>query len=326
MFALGGMNGEAVVVRGEWYRLLSAALLHGDLLHLVLNGVALGLAGYWLESLLGSAWLLGLFFLGALGGSLMGLVVNPSNIVSVGASGAVMGLLAAALVTAMRYPRGVTRTQLQMQLLQFLIPSLIPLATHRSEGHTDYAAHFGGAIVGGVSGLLVMKLWPREQVVPRFPAVTKAFALVSVVAFAVSVFLAHQHYPAYAREVAFDPVALLVADGAIPKDMAAAKQTVELWGKDRPRDPRVRFIRALRLLDEANEVTAEQELRAGLAERDILERAFGDKQLERGMRSVLCQVLLQQGRRDEALREAKPVCAANDGSAPAELRELGLCK
>src|SRR5262249_20109629 len=103
LYALGGMNADAVVKKGEWYRLLTAALLHVDAFHLALNGLALGLAGWVLESLLGRAWFLGLFFLGALGGSLMGLAVNPPNMVSVGASGAVMGLLAAALVAAMRF-------------------------------------------------------------------------------------------------------------------------------------------------------------------------------------------------------------------------------
>ena len=81
--------------------------------HIGWRGLALGLAGYLLESLLGRAWFVSLFFVGAIGGSLMGIVVNPSNMVSVGASGAVMGLLAAALVAAMRFPPGATRTQIQ---------------------------------------------------------------------------------------------------------------------------------------------------------------------------------------------------------------------
>src|SRR6185436_12371087 len=102
LFAVGGMNTMAVLEGGEWYRILSAALLHADAFHLVLNGLALGLAGYLLESLLGSAWLLGLFFIGAIGGSSMGLFVNPPNVVSVGASGAVMALLAAGCVAALR--------------------------------------------------------------------------------------------------------------------------------------------------------------------------------------------------------------------------------
>jgi rhomboid protease GluP len=131
LFSLGGMNRDAVLKSGEWYRLLTAALLHGDAFHILFNGLALGLAGYLLESMVGRAWLVTLFFVGALGGSLMGLALNPENMVSVGASGAVMALLAAALVVASRFPPGPRKLQMQTQILQFLIPSLIPLATRR---------------------------------------------------------------------------------------------------------------------------------------------------------------------------------------------------
>ena len=109
LFAMGGANSGAILNDGQWYRLLTAALLHADALHLLFNGVALGLAGYLLEALIGPAWLVVLFFLGALGGSLMGLAVNSAEVVSVGASGAVMGLLAAALVASLRLPRGQER-------------------------------------------------------------------------------------------------------------------------------------------------------------------------------------------------------------------------
>ena len=137
LFAMGGANSVAILNDGQWYRLLTAALLHADALHLLLNGVALGLAGYLLEALIGPAWLVVLFFLGALGGSFMGLAVNSAEVVSVGASGAVMGLLAAALVASLRLPRGQERTSVQLPLVQFLLPSLLPLATHRQEGHVD---------------------------------------------------------------------------------------------------------------------------------------------------------------------------------------------
>jgi rhomboid protease GluP len=325
LFALGGMNADAVLKNAQWYRTLAAALLHGDAFHLLLNGLALGLAGYLLESLLGRAWFISLFFLGGLGGSLMGLLANPSNIVSVGASGAVMGLLAAAMVVTLRFPPGATRTQIQGQLLQFLIPSLIPLATHRQGGRIDFAAHFGGAIVGGVAGYLLMKLWPRTEEQPRFQRATTGLAVVSVACFGLSLWQAKTHYSALAAEATFSVADLLVHDAKIPSDVATAKREVESWGRDRPRDPRVHFYRALRLLDEENAAAAERELRAALAEREILDRAFGNKKFEIAIRSVLCDLLVQQGKSDEAKQEARPVCEAERGSGPMRLRERGLC-
>src|SRR6266849_5901604 len=50
LVALGGLYPNLVLQSGEWYRLLTAAFLHGDAIHLLLNGVALYMAGYVLET------------------------------------------------------------------------------------------------------------------------------------------------------------------------------------------------------------------------------------------------------------------------------------
>ena len=92
-----------------------------------------------------------------------------------------------------------------------------------------------------------------------------------------------------------------------------------------PRDPRVRFFRALSLLDEKNEVGAQKELTAALAEHEILDRAFPDHKLEAGIRALLSELLLQQGNRDEARRAAQPACSVSDSSASKRLHELHLC-
>jgi rhomboid protease GluP len=325
LFALGAMNSEAVLKGGEWYRILCAALLHADAIHLLLNSVALYLAGVVLESLFGRAWFVALFFVGAVGGSLMGLIVNPPNIVSVGASGAVMGLLAAALVSAMRFPPGPARTQIQVPLLQFLVPSLIPLATERQGGRIDFAAHFGGAILGALAGYALMKMWPKTEERPRFPALAKGLAFLGVSCFGISLFLAEGHYGAYAAEASFSAAGLLVDDSAIPKDATAASDQVEGWGKNHPRDPRVHLFRALHLLEDDKRDAAETELRAALSERQILDRAFGDKKLETTIRTVLCELLVQEGRIDDAKHEARPVCKADEGSTPQALARLGVC-
>lgn len=326
LLALGGMNKSAVLMKGEWYRLLSAAFLHGDAFHLLLNGLALGLSGIFLESLLGRSWFLVLFFAGALGGSLMGLVFNPDNLVSIGASGAVMGLLAAALVVATRFPPGPARTQIQIPMLQFLLPSLLPLATHRQGGQIDFAAHFGGAIIGGAAGYALMRLWPRDAEQPRLQGATRGLAAASIVTAALCLLAAGRAYPAYAAEVAFDSANLLVDDEQIPKDIAVAKREVERWGRDHPRDPRVHFIRALHLLDEGDPDAAVREMRAALAEREILDRAFSSKLLEMDIRVALSEVLSQRGRSDEAKREAAVVCKADGFSAQQDVRALGLCE
>ena len=56
LLALGGLNRSIVTSGGEWYRLLTAPLLHFDLTHIVVNGIALLIAGFLLERLVGRAW------------------------------------------------------------------------------------------------------------------------------------------------------------------------------------------------------------------------------------------------------------------------------
>src|SRR6188768_1661828 len=94
--ALGGVSGPAVLQDGQVYRLLSATLLHGGIVHLFFNGVALLLGGALLEASAGAGWMLLVYVLSGVCGSLLGIYANPPNVVSVGASGAIMGLLAAA--------------------------------------------------------------------------------------------------------------------------------------------------------------------------------------------------------------------------------------
>src|SRR6266567_1131298 len=140
LVALGGLYPNLVLQSGEWYRLLTAAFLHGDAVHLLLNGVAL-------------------YLIGAVGGSLLSLAINPATMISVGASGAIMCLLAAAYVCSFRFQAGGERMQIQMGLLQVLIPSLIPIAVSRTGGHIDFAAHIGGAVTGVAIGLAMLKTW-----------------------------------------------------------------------------------------------------------------------------------------------------------------------
>ena len=94
LLAFGGIY-QPLVMQGEWFRLFSGPLLHADALHLALNCVALYISGRILEGLVGRAWLAALFVMGAICGALFSLAFNPVNLVSVGASGAVMALFAA---------------------------------------------------------------------------------------------------------------------------------------------------------------------------------------------------------------------------------------
>ncbi len=326
LIVIGGMHRALVLEQGEWYRLLTAALLHLDLLHLLFNALALALAGVLLESLLGRAWLLLLYFVGALGGSLMGLAINPVGVVSVGASGAIMGVLAAVFIVAMRFPAGPERSAIQGQSLRFLLPSLIPMATQRSGSHTDYAAHFGGALAGLAAGWVALRLWPKDQRQLRCGGTITLLAGAGAAAFLVGGSVVAANFRSQSEVQRILAADLLVKDEAIPKNTAAAKAEVEKWGMGHPRDPRVHLFRALKLLDEENFAAAEIELRAALVERTVLARMFPNGLLDTSLRTLLAQVLVHEGRQEEAKQVALPRCKSADGSIPELLRDLHVCE
>ncbi len=93
-----GSNGELVgLAEGEWWRLLTAAFLHYGPIHLGMNMLALWWIGRPLENWLGPVRYLLLYLVSGLAGSAGALIANP-NAVTVGASGAIFGILGAAIV------------------------------------------------------------------------------------------------------------------------------------------------------------------------------------------------------------------------------------
>ncbi len=318
LVSLGALD-RGLALEGEWWRLLTAALLHASPLHLLMNALCLWMAGVVLEHLLGRAWLGALFVVGALGGSLMGLALNGAEGISVGASGAIMGLLAAALVSAMRLPEGVARSNVQGMMARVLIPSLLPLASALG-ARVDYAAHFGGALAGALAGLALWKTWDVGSPTPRGRNVAWAIALVGLLGYgwgAVGVVQTRGVATALAPQSELNEV----ATGNAPP--AALDALVRRW----PRDPRVRFVRAASRLNADNGPGAEDDLRAALAEERVLRANFRDRRLEIEARTLLAQLLSRRGQAEEARATVAPVCHAGPrGAVPMGIALLGLCE
>jgi len=83
---------------------------------------------------------------------------------------------------------------------------------------------------------------------------------------------------------------------------------------------------AIKLADEGQSSEAEASLRDALDKALRLKWYFPERRLESVIRAVLAEVLLHQGRRDEAAAAVEPVCAAGPGGAvPDMIQPLGLC-
>jgi rhomboid protease GluP len=318
--ALGGLNGPLVLEGGQWWRLLTAPLLHGDAIHLALNGFCLWFVAGAVEALVGRAWLGLLCAVSALGGGAVSMLFSADSVVSVGASGVLMGVLAALLALSWRVPPGEERVQMQMLSLQLLVPSLIPIATSRTGAQIDFAAHLGGALAGGAVGWVLMRVWSRREAVPPAARPVGAVALVAAAALVASVGLAAQNREDVVLELA------LIPKNELPATTGEGAQKAKELIARYPRDPRAHLFAATVAIEAYDLPAAERELRAAVAEKQILERFFAGTELSLFLHEELGRVLVEQGKRDEARAVVEPFCVAGkDGQLPPGLVELGLC-
>jgi rhomboid protease GluP len=324
LLALGGLNRELVLGGGEWYRLFTAPLLHADVNHLVFNGIALLLVGYLLEKLMGRVWFLAFFVIGALGGAVCSLAINPATLASVGASGAIMGLFAAAFVGSFRLPAGtLERSRMQFRSMRVLVPSLVPLAAGGASGQIDYAAHFGGALSGTAVALVLLRTWPATMRLPRFRKLAGAVAALGVLLAAGSAAEIGRHYDTYRRFADFMPKA------EQPKTDEEIKSRAASLVARYPADPRAHLYSGFASMAARDYADAERELRTALRQAQELRFYFGPR-FENTLRVLLAAVLVDEHRAAEAKEVAQPVCAAPTAERPAEslakvLGEQHLC-
>jgi rhomboid protease GluP len=150
-FTNQGVNfGPAVFQQGEWWRPVTSMFLHGSFVHLLLNGWALYQLGSLFELWLGSAPLLGVYFVSGVAGSLASDVFTRSP--SVGASGAIFGLLGA-LISFLLRRRGELTPQAKSLLMQLVGWAVINVFFGFSTPGIDNAAHLGGGAAGLLLGL-----------------------------------------------------------------------------------------------------------------------------------------------------------------------------
>jgi rhomboid protease GluP len=209
LFAFGALSKKAILSGEQWYRLFTAPLLHASVAHIVGNGAALLMGGWLLERFVGRLWFFALFVIGALGGSLMSLAVGSPNLISVGASGALMGLFAAVCVSSFRLASGTpARARMQVNSARVLVPSLLPLFS-TSNVHIDYGAHFGGALSGAVVGAFLLKFWPKTERIPQLRKVAAVTSVVGAFLFVASACIVIANYQTY-RAAAAQPMPAII--------------------------------------------------------------------------------------------------------------------
>lgn len=174
---LGAIVPTLVIGDGEYWRLLSAMFLHGDgtarggLLHVGLNLYVLWQLGRLYEILFGTRRFLLTYFVTGIAASLTTLLrffLSHSDGASVGASGAIFGIMGALIVSIRRSPRWKNERWARSIVQQLMFWIVVNIAIGLSVPQIDMAAHAGGFLAGLILGALLPQ---REPPIPPSQAV-----------------------------------------------------------------------------------------------------------------------------------------------------------
>jgi membrane associated rhomboid family serine protease len=141
------------VAAGDWWRPITVGFVHDNLMHVGFNMFLLYMLGQLLEPALGRLRFISLFLASLFGGSLLILLIDPDQR-TVGASGAVFGLMGAAFL-GMR-SRGINPFSTAigpLLVMNLVITFLIP--------NISIAGHIGGLAGGAAAGWVLFELAPR---------------------------------------------------------------------------------------------------------------------------------------------------------------------
>lgn len=145
LYKLGATHPGAIFLGHEWYRLVTAMFLHGGLIHIGFNMMALMDLGPAVEEVYGSARFLFLYTVTGAAGFLLSALLGHQ---SVGASGALMGLIGLLIAITTRRG-GAHMQQLRSRLVSWVV-SIFVIGFLMAG--VDNAAHFGGLAAGFALG------------------------------------------------------------------------------------------------------------------------------------------------------------------------------
>ncbi len=169
-----GMVPRDIVAGDRWWTLLTSMFLHGGFFHIIGNMLYLWIFGDNVEDALGYLPYVGVYLLAGLFGSGLHIAIDPhSAIPTIGASGAISGVMGAYFVL---YPKARVLTLIPIfffirliylpafVLLGFWILLQLLQGCSSSGGGVAYFAHIGGFIVGIAVGLIVRRRRRRRTI------------------------------------------------------------------------------------------------------------------------------------------------------------------
>jgi membrane associated rhomboid family serine protease len=173
------LNGPQIA-NGEVWRIITSGFMHYGLFHLLFNMYALYVLGQLLEPAIGRVRFALLYLVSLIAGSVGALILDP-NALTAGASGAVFGLMGAAIVVMRRQGINALESGLGIWLL-------LNLAITFTVSNISIGGHIGG-LIGGVVAAWVLVELPEMFRMPRWTA-DVAGAVIGLAAFATAVAIA----------------------------------------------------------------------------------------------------------------------------------------
>lgn len=149
LLSFGAFSYDSIIYFHQYYRLITSIFLHGSILHLVSNMLALYIFGKRLEETTSSATFLSIYFISGIGANAL-MLLFPSNAVMIGASGCIFGIIGATLVLTSYFKKSIDR----LNSTGIFTIAIINLAISLVDPQITFSVHFFGFIIGIILGII----------------------------------------------------------------------------------------------------------------------------------------------------------------------------
>jgi membrane associated rhomboid family serine protease len=149
------------IVKGQWWRLLTTAFLHQDLIHLVLNMFGLYSLGRVTESIWGHGRHLTIWIIGAIGATCLALITIRQRAIHIGASGALCAIFAGWAAWFFHNRQHLPPSLVIAWQRAFMINLVLLVFISLFPG-VSWQGHLGGAIAGLITALWFIRFQPQS--------------------------------------------------------------------------------------------------------------------------------------------------------------------
>ncbi|RMG96340.1 MAG: rhomboid family intramembrane serine protease [Deltaproteobacteria bacterium] len=273
----GALAPAYVWIDDEWFRVLTAGVLHGSLLHLVVNLWSLWSIAPFLDRAVGRLWSFAIFVAGIVAGSLASMAFGRAGVV-VGASAGIVAQAGALWIVRRFGPPDVQRAVIMVSARALAVSLVILVAVGWVVPVIAQAGHLGGLAEGCLVALAYVRARPRRR--GRAAAAVASVVLVALAGFAYAPVWSVGYHEATGIRA--------LERGEIDRARAAFDRALRLA----PDDPRLANAVAYALALEGVELARAEELVRGALEREPNNADYWD---------TLGWVLCRAGRAEEGI-------------------------